>query len=387
MCIRDSSETDDALDYTFAMDVVRSAPVPLELAEGLAAEGLVLDSPLEVDLITSTSLDLVLGVDLGKLPSAGDAFSVHLGEGFSVAAAVDEAGLTQGGTVGFLEVEVQGGTAVIDAEVAVTPTDPDDPLTLSEMRSDAAEDLATQAGTGSLAIALPLGFAADREIPGVIEAGQTPKLVLSDANLFDAAGAELTTESFDHVADFRTITAKELLPPLSTLGDWMDRLAVMPAFDEWVPLTADLTFGYVLDPGVPWRAYVGDLISEEVTQESGFTSAEPTFATAQELAALLGGIVGDVLYDAASHELTFDIAYGHTFDPVESTVAFDPDLGTLGDLETASPIATTQAELDAAFSLGVYLRPVAEGFEITACLLYTSPSPRDRTRSRMPSSA
>ena len=26
-------------------------------------------------------------------------------------------------------------------------------------------------------------------------------------------------------------------------------------------------------------------------------------------------------------------------------------------------------------------------FEVTSCLLYTSPSPRDRTRSRMPSSA
>ena len=26
-------------------------------------------------------------------------------------------------------------------------------------------------------------------------------------------------------------------------------------------------------------------------------------------------------------------------------------------------------------------------FEVTGCLLYTSPSPRDRTRSRMPSSA
>jgi len=28
-----------------------------------------------------------------------------------------------------------------------------------------------------------------------------------------------------------------------------------------------------------------------------------------------------------------------------------------------------------------------EGFEDMSCLLYTSPSPRDRTRSRMPSSA
>jgi len=32
----------------------------------------------------------------------------------------------------------------------------------------------------------------------------------------------------------------------------------------------------------------------------------------------------------------------------------------------------------------VYLTLVGEG---TSCLLYTSPSPRDRTRSRMPSSA
>ena len=29
----------------------------------------------------------------------------------------------------------------------------------------------------------------------------------------------------------------------------------------------------------------------------------------------------------------------------------------------------------------------SQGFELKSCLLYTSPSPRDRTRSRMPSSA
>ena len=32
-------------------------------------------------------------------------------------------------------------------------------------------------------------------------------------------------------------------------------------------------------------------------------------------------------------------------------------------------------------------RVVTEDMEFTGCLLYTSPSPRDRTRSRMPSSA
>ena len=33
------------------------------------------------------------------------------------------------------------------------------------------------------------------------------------------------------------------------------------------------------------------------------------------------------------------------------------------------------------------VRPVVEEKEAEDCLLYTSPSPRDRTRSRMPSSA
>ena len=34
-----------------------------------------------------------------------------------------------------------------------------------------------------------------------------------------------------------------------------------------------------------------------------------------------------------------------------------------------------------------YLRDLLNGDMGTSCLLYTSPSPRDRTRSRMPSSA
>ena len=37
--------------------------------------------------------------------------------------------------------------------------------------------------------------------------------------------------------------------------------------------------------------------------------------------------------------------------------------------------------------LGVEAADTTEDIEWLACLLYTSPSPRDRTRSRMPSSA
>ena len=37
--------------------------------------------------------------------------------------------------------------------------------------------------------------------------------------------------------------------------------------------------------------------------------------------------------------------------------------------------------------MGTFAEDTAEHYQFTRCLLYTSPSPRDRTRSRMPSSA
>ena len=53
--------------------------------------------------------------------------------------------------------------------------------------------------------------------------------------------------------------------------------------------------------------------------------------------------------------------------------------------ENADAVAATvtNAERDGSVSHGLFRIP---GY-IKACLLYTSPSPRDRTRSRMPSSA
>ena len=40
-----------------------------------------------------------------------------------------------------------------------------------------------------------------------------------------------------------------------------------------------------------------------------------------------------------------------------------------------------------AIAFALYVRYEIDGIKTSICLLYTSPSPRDRTRSRMPSSA
>ena len=56
-------------------------------------------------------------------------------------------------------------------------------------------------------------------------------------------------------------------------------------------------------------------------------------------------------------------------------------MGHLRDL----PKSTMGVDIDGDFT-PQYL-PVKDRADVIACLLYTSPSPRDRTRSRMPSSA
>ena len=64
----------------------------------------------------------------------------------------------------------------------------------------------------------------------------------------------------------------------------------------------------------------------------------------------------------------------------------------LGPAEALDPISFNLSSYLALGALGLYLwaRPIDRDTTVRlllACLLYTSPSPRDRTRSRMPSSA
>ena len=64
----------------------------------------------------------------------------------------------------------------------------------------------------------------------------------------------------------------------------------------------------------------------------------------------------------------------------------EPEEAQAAVIQTFLPVQLTEAEIETAI-ISIIDQLGAEGMKDMGCLLYTSPSPRDRTRSRMPSSA
>ena len=75
--------------------------------------------------------------------------------------------------------------------------------------------------------------------------------------------------------------------------------------------------------------------------------------------------------------------------PTHIAVAFDPHGKTFRHEVFEAYKANRDAQPEDITIAFPYIKKIVEGFNIPiiTCLLYTSPSPRDRTRSRMPSSA
>ena len=109
------------------------------------------------------------------------------------------------------------------------------------------------------------------------------------------------------------------------------------------------------------RAFFRERLSDTIQSPRGTLNREQLFAGAQRL---LGPWFEDAYYDDARR------AYGIAFEDDEDRASYRPEFR----LRHAKLGAPTPPQ-----------NPLGE--QVWHCLLYTSPSPRDRTRSRMPSSA
>jgi len=121
------------------------------------------------------------------------------------------------------------------------------------------------------------------------------------------------------------------------------------------------------------RGQVGELqtmYDVDRTEDQYFPSIAGKTASLYAAACRIGGIVSEQTRDDIDRLTEFGRLYGMAFqvvDDILDVIATDEQLG--------KPAGNDMIE-------GVYSLPV-----IHTCLLYTSPSPRDRTRPRMPSSA
>ena len=106
--------------------------------------------------------------------------------------------------------------------------------------------------------------------------------------------------------------------------------------------------------------------------------------------------------DASYAELAFEVVQellqttGWTHDRIDTVVTASSDFWdgrTISDIAVQDAVgaakkSASKVSMDGAFALVYAAARILSGHHRTClCLLYTSPSPRDRTRSRMPSSA
>ena len=128
----------------------------------------------------------------------------------------------------------------------------------------------------------------------------------------------------------------------------------------------------------------GQVLAERVEVESGKRADRPQLAEALAEAKRAGAVLLIAKLDRLARNVAF-IA-GLLEAGVEVQACDMPEanrfllhvMAAVAEHEAAAISARTKAALAAA---------KARGVKLGCCLLYTSPSPRDRTRSRMPSSA
>jgi len=365
----------DEFTFDVAFDVARQKRVALELGTEVEEFGLTLDGEFPLDVVTDVHLDLTFGVDLAKLPGAGDAFFVKLNGG-SVTPKLQIPEETLSGRFAILDVDAVVSDKVsetrLDAPLTVELVDQngDGQISLSELQGTGIEELANVSLAGNSSLAVGLALSANLAGLGVTP-GTEPTILLSDSDLFNGVmEGSLDTRNFGKIESFRNLSAVSLQDQFRKLGVWLGEVSRSSGFDVEIPLTDGTKLSDVLDFSNVFDDKVFDAItfSDQAGDGSSGEPGGPAFTTIGGLADLLTGDVIKNLeyhpagtYDPDNAVLTFELDFDETVEGLETDLAFGFDLGRLAGLETSSTITLTPS-LDANMKLGVLLQQPGADF-------------------------
>ena len=161
-------------------------------------------------------------------------------------------------------------------------------------------------------------------------------------------------------------------------GQWHDGdIAVMKAADHGAWLGSG-----VFDGARYFNGVVPDLEAHcsRVNASAKALMLTPTYSVSEMKALIWEGLAG---YATSAAVYIRPMYWGIDGD----LTAIVPSADTTGFAISLEEIHFEAPKTSATLGRTQFRRPILESAVVNACLLYTSPSPRDRTRSRMPSSA
>lgn len=342
--------------FHIVFDATRTTrDLPVQLAGGAAEAGFTLDDGATVDVIGSLHLDLTFGITLPSSASPEQQFFLRIDQ-FRIGADIHEVEYETTGRVGTLGVAVRHGTIDLDADVSLTPANPDGDaaghLSLAELQgSSIAALIAETEASATLNAALPIGSDFGSCTGGAFPSTR-PSITETDSDLFDETEPAVTTGNFENVQPANRITTQSMLDLLHQLNDWLGGFRDSSVFDTRIPFTRGTTLGEVFD--------VESAFVERVIARLESSPGTPAFSTAQQLAEQLAAGLGiepsvvDGKYNCLSDELSFHVRLHHEFAAESIPIDFSVHAGTLAELTTSSTL-DLEAEVTLEFDFGIDL--------------------------------
>ncbi|MAE66420.1 MAG: hypothetical protein CMJ18_19295, partial [Phycisphaeraceae bacterium] len=357
-------DTPQRLSIGLTYDTGRRLTRQLNFGTGLEDGGLMLEGDVDVSLDATVALDIVLGVDLGLGTSPAEAAFIQVNN-LQFGALVDADDINLDAKVGFLGAQITGGTADLGAAVDVTVND-GNPLSLAAFQAASLTDLVDVSLTGNVTGCTSAPCMLHVELPvsasvggfDTASLGTTPKVVIEDADLFDATAPDFDFQLPDDLSAFNFTTPTSVVGLLRQIADWLNLFRSSSIFDTQIPFVEGTTLGDAVDLFTAFTDAVTVLLEDD--------DGLPAFDDAEALRDLIPAITG-VTYDTdfngtGRRVLLYDFDFSRDFDDLSTTL----DLDLLGDATddlaqiTTSTTVTLDPSASLGFTVGIDLSPLGQ---------------------------